>query len=145
MRKVLVSLGVFDDGDVRHAAFNGAIKDRNQAYCDRHGFEYVHVSDYELHRDHYSWSRLHKCREILSGLDDGDVIATLDADMCVVDGRIPFVSSKSVSYSIDTANSHCLGSWTINVNDWSRRFIDLLWDADNYELHPNTLNTPIIL
>lgn len=141
MRKILFSVGVFSQSDYRYKIFNDQIKKRNIEYSDRHGFEYLHINELEMFRDHYSWSRLKKAREIMNELSDGDIISNIDADMCIVDGSLPFESEKSFSYSIDTGNSHCIGSWSIKVNNWSRNLIDNLL---NDEIYSDLKNDPFV-
>jgi hypothetical protein len=137
MKKIFFSLGVFNSSDYRYDIFNNQIKQRNLEYCNHHGFEYLHINDVPLYRNHYSWSRLKFAETLIDGLKDGDIITNIDADMCIVDGKISFQTDKSFAYSIDTGNSHCLGSWTLRVNDWSRQFIKNLLSEELFKKYHN--------
>jgi len=134
MKKILFCVGVFDDKDYRYEIFNNQIKKRNEDYCLYHGFEYLHITEIPIFRDHYSWSRIKLANELISQMGDGDILANIDADMCIVDGKEPFITKKSFAYSIDTGNSHCLGNWTLRVNHWSRNLLHNLIDDKIYNL-----------
>jgi hypothetical protein len=66
-------------------------------------------------------------------LKDGDKLLHIDADMCIHKLDIDYPSNKSFTYCIDSGNTHCMGSYSINVNEWSRRMINLVLDDSRYE------------
>jgi hypothetical protein len=56
--------------------------------------------------------------------------------MCIAKTDISYETTKSFSYSIDSGNTHCMGSYSIKINQWSRQLISNILSKDRY----NALN-----
>lgn len=127
------------------AAYNGEKKEffekytepRFQKYAETHGWEIKIVKDYsryELTRQHPTWMSWLIISEMIKNgeLTDGDNVMSLDADICVFDITKPFITKKSFGYAIDSCNTHCMGAYTIKINDWSKEMINKMLDEEMY-------------
>ena len=61
------------------------------------------------------------------------IITHIDADMCVVKTDMPYETSKSFSYSIDSGNTHCMGNYSIKINEWSRKLVDNILSEKRFD------------
>ena len=118
--------------------FDNHISPINQKYCDKHDFEYVVIDNshqLELVRGNPTWWKFTIVKEwIDSGkLKHGDVLTHFDADMVIVKDDQPYQTDKSFSYAIDNGNTHCMGNYTITVNDWSIDLINRILSEDSYQ------------
>lgn len=114
------------------------IEPKNKAYCLKHDFEYVCIkNDYELElvRGNPTWWKFSIVKEWLDSgkLQDGDVVTHFDADMVIVKDDTPYQTKKSFSYAIDNGNTHCMGNYTITVNEWSRNLINNIMSEELYQ------------
>jgi hypothetical protein len=94
---------------------------KNQEYADKHGFEYLELREnLYKYRGSYTWLKFTILEQMLEEgyIKDGDLITHLDADMCVAKTDIPYETTKSFSYSIDSGNTHCMGSFSMDWNDF---------------------------
>lgn len=137
MKKFLFTIPRYND--VRQSIFEREISPRNRAYAAKHGFKYVEINhDAALpqFRDHPSWYKMWVVRELIKNkkVVDNDIITVLDADMYVVKLQKEFIPAegKSFTYAIDNGNTHCMGSFSIRINNWSKALIDNILDEDRY-------------
>ena len=119
--------------DWRQEFFDTYMSPRNKEYCELHNFEYIEIKndvDLELFRGNPTWWKFTIVRNMINSgkLKDGDILTHLDADMAINDMSIDYSTKKSFSYSIDSGNTHCMGSYSIKINEWSKRMIDLILD-----------------
>ena len=135
--------------DWKQDFFETYMSPRNKEYCLRHDFEYIEIKNdtpLDVFRGEPTWWKFSIVRDMMNSgkLQDGDIITHLDADMAIVDTSIDYSTKKSFSYSIDSGNTHCMGSYSLKVNDWSRRMIELLLSEERYEALNNDrmLNPP---
>lgn len=108
---------------------------RNQEYANIHGFEYLELKEnLYKYRGSYTWLKFTILQQMLDEnyIVDGDIVTHLDADMCVVKTDIPYETSKSFSYSICSGNTHCMGSYSIKVNEWSRQLIENILSEERF-------------
>jgi hypothetical protein len=139
MRKVLFVIADYPDG--RQDFFQKWMSPRNREYAEKHGFEYLELlklpreANGRFFRDNPTWLKFKIVSDwIESGeLRDGDIVSHIDADICVADTSKPFQTSKSFGYAIDSCNTHCMGAYTIRVNEWSRNMLKLMLSEDLYE------------
>lgn len=133
MRKILFVIA--DYKDERQKIFEEQYSPRNAEYAARHGFEYRVEKGGTLVRGNPTWWKFTKVREMIERgeLRDGDKVTHLDADMVFVDGRNSYETEKSFSYAIDSGNTHCMGSYSLTINSWSRKLIDMILDEALYE------------
>jgi len=114
------------------------IEPKNKAYCLKHGFEYVGIkNDYHLDlvRGNPTWWKFSILKEWIDQgrIKQGDVFTHLDADMVIVKDDQPYQTDKSFSYSIDNGNTHCMGNYSMTINDWSIDLINRIMSQDLYE------------
>ena len=108
---------------------------RNKEYAKRHNFEYLeYLNVKEKFRDHPTWLKFKLIKDLLDGgtLKEGDYITQIDADMCIVKTNLEYITNKSFTYSIDSANTHCMGHFSLKINDWTRNLINLILDENRY-------------
>ena len=53
--------------------------------------------------------------------------------MCIHKLNLEYPTHKSFTYCIDSGNTHCMGNYSIKVNDWTKNMFDLLLDDHRYE------------
>lgn len=121
--------------DSRQQFFQTYTSPRNKEYCAKHGYEYLeYLNTPNSFRNHAYWTKFKIIQDMILNrrLNDGDVLLYLDADMCVHDLEIPFPSYKSFTYCIDSGNTHCMGSFSLVINEWSRHLVDMILDEHRY-------------
>jgi len=120
---------------------------RNKQYCDHHGFVYIEITDLdtipeECKQRKLVWWRFFLIRYWIEKgeLQEGDIISQIDADICIVNGEEPFepFDTKSFAYAIDSCNTHCMGAFSIRVNDWSKKMLDNLLEEKRYLKYKDT-------
>lgn len=135
MKKILL---VFADyKDWRQEFFDTYMSPRNLEYANLHGFEYLELKEnLYKYRGSYTWLKFTVLEQMLeeSYITDGDIVTHLDADMCIVKPEVSYETNKSFSYAIDSGNTHCMGSYSIKINDWSRKLIDNILSENRYNL-----------
>jgi hypothetical protein len=134
MKKYLMVIASYPDW--RQEFFEKYMSPRNREYCQIHGFEYIEITDkLEPVRGKVGWIKPFKVQELLrTTLKDGDILTCLDADMAIVKTDMLYVpeEGKSFAYSIDSGNTHCMGSYSVRANDWTRRLFDLIVSDERY-------------
>ena len=140
MKKVLFVMVEYPDW--RQQFFEKYMSPKNKAYAEKHGFEYIEMRklprepDGTFYRSNPTWLK-HKVVHdwIQEGfLEDGDIVSHIDADICIFNDTESFepAPGKSFGYAIDSCNSHCMGAYTIRVNDWSREMLRHMLDDEFY-------------
>lgn len=123
--------------DWRQEFFETYMSPRNKEYCKIHNFEYIEITDkLEPVRGKLGWIKAFKVKELINNtFNDGDILTCLDADMAIVKTDMLYVpeEGKSFAYSIDSGNTHCMGSYSVRVNDWTRKLFDLITDEERYQ------------
>jgi hypothetical protein len=134
MKKYLMVIASYSDW--RQEFFETYMSPRNKEYCEIHGFEYIEITEkLEPVRGKVGWIKPFKVQQLLKTiLKDGDILTCLDADMAIVKKDMLYVpeEGKSFAYSIDSGNTHCMGSYSVRVNDWTRKLFDLIVDEERY-------------
>lgn len=135
---------------VCYASYSGEKKDffdtltenNFKEYCNRNGFEFYMVKDKTKHSidRHPTWMSWQIIDDLLKSGDlvEGDKVFSLDADTCIVDMNADLSSSKSFSYAIDSCNTHCMGFYSIKIDDWSKQLIKNVLDESMYQKLKNT-------
>ena len=136
MKKVLFVTARYND--IRQHWFDTKISPRNKEYCNLHGFKYIEIRNehqIELFRNNPTWWKFTIINDAIKQgkFDDGDIITHLDADMYIVKLDKPYTTDKSFSYSIDNGNTHCMGNYTITVNEWSRNLLNNILSEERYQ------------
>jgi|TARA_A100001391_G_scaffold98323_1_gene65189 hypothetical protein len=135
MKKVLFTIARYEDQ--RQDFFEKYTRPKNKRYCQKNGFEYIEYNDDgHKHRDSLtrSWDKFGKVRELMEDghLKPGDIVTNIDADMCLVDEDCPLVTNKTFSYAIDSCNTHCMGAYSLKINEWGMNLVRLILDEDRY-------------
>lgn len=135
MKKYLMVISRYQDW--RQEFFETYMSPRNKEYCEIHGFEYIEITErIKPIRGKLGWIKAFKVKELLENqLEDGDILTCLDADMAIVNQDYIYIpeDGKSFAYSIDSGNTHCMGSYSIRANNWSRKLFNLITDDSRYE------------
>lgn len=122
--------------DYRQQFFETYMSPRNKEYCKIHGYEYLeYIGPYQSFRDHPTWWKFTIVRDLINNgtLKDGDILTHIDADMCIYNLDVSYPTNKSFTYCIDSGNTHCMGSYSIRVNEWSKNMLELVLDDNRYE------------
>ena len=140
MNKYLMVISRY--ADLRQNFFDEHMSVRNREYCKIHDFQYIEIKDdipLELFRQNPTWWKFTLVRDMIrSGkLKEGDILTHLDADMAIYNTSIDYSTKKSFAYSIDSGNTHCMGNYSIRVNDWSIEMIDLVLDEERFQIFKN--------
>ncbi len=128
MKKALIVIANYSDN--RQKIFNDHFSPRNAKFAEIHGYDYIVSKGGEIHRGNPTWW---KFTIIKNYLDNYDQILHLDADMRIDKYDRDYPCNKSFTVAIDNGNTFCMGSYKLNVNDWSRRLIDNILDEGLYE------------
>jgi hypothetical protein len=122
--------------DERQDFFEKYMSPRNKEYAKLHNFEYLEYKEnLKLIRDNPTWWKFSIVKDLIDSdvLKENDIITHLDADMCIVKPEYELKSSKSFTYVIDSGNTHCMGCYSMRINEWSKNTIDLILDEDRYQ------------
>jgi hypothetical protein len=144
MKKYLIVIAAYDDW--RQEFYDKYTRANNQKYCLRHGFEYIECNKHHIKtvfRDSLVWTKLYNIQKLIKNevIEEGDIITQLDADMIIADHSVPFQTSKSFAYAIDSCNTHCLGAYTFSLNDWSYNLIENILSETRYQKLNNKITT----
>lgn len=137
-KKFLMATANFDDW--KQNFFIENMSPRNREYASLNNFEYLEFLNVkEKYREHPTWLKFKIIKDLLDEgvLKENDFITQIDADMCIVKKEINYITNKSFTYSIDSANTHCMGHFSLRINNWTRRLIDLILNEDRYQLLKN--------
>lgn len=126
MKKILFVIANYNDD--RQNFFYNYYSPRNKKFAEIHGYDYIVSKGGKLVRGNPTWWKFSLVRDMINNneLEDGDKLVHLDADMRINKFDQDFPCSKSFSYAIDSGNSHCMGCYAINVNEWTRNLLDLI-------------------
>lgn len=135
MKKTLFVISKYNDN--RQKIFDEIISPRNKQYCEKHNFKYVEIKNetpLALIRNNPIWWKFFIIKDLVdkNKLNDGDIITALDADMYIVDIESKLYTNKSFTYSIDSGNTHCLGWYSLTINEWSKQLINNIVDEKRY-------------
>jgi hypothetical protein len=133
--------------DQRQQHFVGYHSPRNKVYCNHHGFEYIEMTDLSHLADDCKqrtmvWWRFFLIRKWIEigFLKPGDIVSQIDADICIVNGKLPLEPSegKDFAYAIDSCNTHCMGVFSLRVTDWTKEMLNNLLDEKRYQKYIKT-------
>jgi hypothetical protein len=136
MKKILFVISQYTD--YRQDIFNNIISPNNKKYCEKHNFKYVEIKNdkhIDLFRNNPTWWKFTIVRDLIDNnkVEDGDIISHIDADMYFVKDDVSLETTKSFSYSIDSGNTHCMGWYSIKINDWSKNLIKNILSEDRFK------------
>lgn len=136
MKKILFVIAKYNDN--RQKIFEEIISPRNKSYCDKHGFKYIEIKNdisLQTFRNNPTWWKFTIVKELLinNKVKDGDIISHIDADMYFVKDDSCLQTPKSFSYAIDSGNTHCMGWYSLRINEWSRNLVDNILSEERYK------------
>ena len=105
-------------------------------YAKMHGYEYLEFKDnLALVRNNPTWWKFSVVKDLIDSntIKENDIISHFDADMCMVKPEYEFTTNKSFTYVIDSGNTHCMGCYSMRINEWSKNTIDLILDEKRYK------------
>lgn len=142
MKKYLIVLASYNDW--RQEFFEKYTRPNNKNYCFKNNFEYMEFNKDNIKtvfRDSMVWTKFHNINQLILNkyFKYGDIITQIDADMAITDHNASIQTSKSFAYAIDSCNTHCLGMYTISLNDWSYELIQNILSEDRYKRLNNKL------
>jgi hypothetical protein len=136
MKKILL---VFADyPEEKQKFFDTYMSPRNQEYAYKHGFEYLELKEnLYKYRGNYTWLKFTILEQMIDDgyVSDGDIVTHLDADMAIVKTDMLYApeDGKTFCYSIDSGNTHCMGSYSVRINDWSRNLVKNILSEDRFK------------
>jgi hypothetical protein len=66
-------------------------------------------------------------------LKDGDIVNMFDCDVFIVQPEKLFETKKSFTYAIDSGNTHCMGIFSLKVNEFTRKLINAIVSQERYD------------
>jgi len=136
MKKILFVIAKYDG--FKQKIFDEIISPRNASFCEKHGFKYVEIKnniDLPLERYNPTWWKFTILRDLINSgkVSDGDIVTHIDADMYFVKEDVSLETDKSFSYAICSGNTHCMGWYSIKINDWSRNLINNILSEERFQ------------
>ena len=133
-----MTLANYPDDSRRHF-YENYMSARNKEYCELHNIEYIEythkINSMDSIRGDFSWLKFRIINNYVDSgfLQDGDIITYIDADMCYVKPEIEYPCNKSFTYSIDSGNTHCMGSFSVKIDEWSKNMMKLIMDEQRFQ------------
>jgi hypothetical protein len=134
MKKYLIVVAAYNDW--RQDFYEKYTRNNNKKYCLKHNFEYIEYGHTEKpFRGSFVWNKFYNIQQMVKNefLKEGDIVTQIDADMAIVDHSVPFQTCKSFAYAIDSCNTHCMGAYTLSLNDWSYDLIENILSEKRYQ------------
>jgi len=134
MNKYLVVIASYNDW--RQDFYETYTRKHNKNYCLKHNFEYIELNHNDIgqgFRGVPTWNKFYNILQMSNSFKDGDIVTHLDADMAIKDDSVSLETSKSFAYAIDSCNTHCMGMYTIRVNEWSINLLKNILSEDRYQ------------
>lgn len=127
MKKYLIVIAAYDDW--RQEFFENHTRKNNKNYCLKHNFEYIEYNKTNIKtifRNSLVWTKFYNIYELIKNhtIKEGDIVTQIDADMAIKDHSMCLKTNKSFAYAIDSCNTHCLGAYTLSINEWSFNLIE---------------------
>ena len=132
-------------------AFNNFMAPRNKKYCELHGYRYLETNPQTApvtqvftgvpDRDNIMFFRWKMLKDAIDAgkLQDGDIINMFDCDVFIAQPGKKFETTKSFTYAIDSGNTHCMGIFSLKVNDFTRKLINGIVSQERYDALKNYL------
>jgi predicted O-linked N-acetylglucosamine transferase (SPINDLY family) len=109
---------------------------RFKEYAEYYGFDYHAITQYsEIKGRKPHWIKIHYILKLLEQLNPGDIIVYLDADIAIVCGDIELTTQKTISFAKDSSGIINSGVFAVQVNEFSRRFFQAVWQRTDCDEH----------
>jgi len=139
-----------DEDRERLVLFKKYNSERNKKYCLKHGFEYIEADEtvYKIphlfkiegmpefnmkQNNHFARWKFFRDNIDSGNFKEGDIINHHDADVFIVDTEKTMITNKSFTYAIDSGNTHCFGVFSLKVNDFGNKLIDLMLSKERFD------------
>lgn len=140
MKKLLVCYANYS-GE-KASFFETYTKKNFEDYCLQNGVEFYLVQNQSSHTidRHPTWMSWQIISNLIDSgyLSEGDLVSSIDADTCIVDKSKSLFTNKSFGYAIDSCNTHCMGFYSIRINEWTRNLVKNVLDEERYQRLKNT-------
>lgn len=136
MTKYLIVIAAYNDW--RQEFYETYTRPHNKKYAYKNNFEYIELSRNEIQngfRNVPTWNKFSSVLDLINKgfIKNGSIITHIDADMCIKDHSVSLQSNKSFSYAIDSCNTHCMGMYSIFLNDWSYQLLQNILSENRYQ------------
>jgi len=134
MKKYFIVIASYEDW--RQDFFEKYTRANNKKYCLKHNFEYIECNNIkQAFRNSLVWTKFYNIQQLIKDnfIKEGSIVTQIDADMAIADHSVSLQTSKSFAYAIDSCNTHCLGMYTLSINDWSYNLIENILSEDRYQ------------
>lgn len=117
--------------------FNTYTEKNFNQYCEKNNIDFYLIKDQKNHtiNRHPTWMSWEIISNLIDDckLVDGDKVFSLDADTCITKMNENMTSDMSFGYAIDSCNTHCMGFYTLTINEWSRKFVKNVLNEQRYQ------------
>jgi hypothetical protein len=124
MKKYFITLCTYPKNHKVRIVYEKKTRPRFIKYCQIHGFEFVEITKNEAAPYEIPFAKIFWINKNMGRFNDGDVITYMDIDCCIMDGRFPAVFDADFSIVQESTGILCMGTWSIRISEWSRRFIN---------------------
>lgn len=138
MRKIILTVCVYEPEHPMINLFNTHIKPRIDEYCLKHGFEFIVLDKFQPYHRDWSWAKIQEAQRLMLEMDNGDLIVLMDADSIIMDSEMSLIFEKDIAIAHETTGCLCMGLMAIKVSDFSRKFVDAMCDEDRHEKNKHT-------
>jgi hypothetical protein len=147
MKKIFLTMPYYTDW--KQYAFETYMVPQNKKYCNIHGYRYLQTSIETAPptqvfegipaRDNIMFFRWKLLQDAINGgtLRDGDIINMFDCDVYIAQPKQLFETKKSFTYAIDSGNTHCMGIFSLKVNNFTRKLINAIVCQERYNTLKN--------
>ena len=100
-------------------------KPRFLKYAQLHNFKFVEINENYALPYNLGFAKVFWIKQNWHNFNQGDIIAYMDIDCCVIDATMPPVFEKDFSIVMESTGVLCMGGlWALRVSPWSKLFID---------------------
>lgn len=130
MKKYLLVIANYNDQ--RQEIFDKYYSPRNQEYCSKYGYDYIVSKGIEKFRNNPTWWKFTVPLDLINKgiIKENDVLLHLDADMIIHDLNYEYPHAKNFTYAIDNGNSHCMGNYSMRINETTLNIMNDILDED---------------
>lgn len=143
MKKIFLTMPHYSGERLR--LYKTYMEPRNKKFCELHNYKYVATSPEKLTvfqlfdgvspRDNFMFFRWKVIDDAIQTgtLKDGDIVTQFDCDVYIAQLKYNFETKKSFTYAIDSGNTHCLGIFSLKINDFSKKLIKAFISQERYK------------
>jgi len=140
MKKIFLTLPNYTDW--RLGAYTTYMRPRNIQYCKLHGYKYVELpysTNVKVFENvspegsvmFYRWKILKDAIDE-GKLQEGDIVTMFDCDVYIAKLNYDITTKKSFTYAIDSGNTHCMGIFSLQVNEFTKKIINAMVSQERF-------------